>query len=173
MQGTAAYALIWSRPATAPDSLSAPLSSRFNGRVSLRVARGLYLGVSAGSWKYVPTNGRYNPEIGQLSVAVATAVVASSYAQFYPLRSIHFFARGGFGYANTATYTPAQVSAFPAPLTEDRHTRFSATAGWGIDIPLRAHFAVTASADYTRLFGSAAGFEAIAALQVGLGVTVR
>jgi opacity protein-like surface antigen len=140
----------------------------------MQVGRDLYLGVSAGSWMYAAGLGSaYNDGADQLLDAVATAVVTTAFVQTYPVSAVPFFVRAGLGYANTATYTPAPVFATPAPLIEDRHDRFALTAGAGIDIPLRQHFAVTVSVDYTRLTGTATGFEPTAAVQIGLGLTVR
>jgi hypothetical protein len=173
LQGTAAYALIWNRAAHAVDSPYTAQTARFNGRIALKVGRNVYLGISAGSWMYAADFGEYDSDFGQSVVAVATAVVTTAFAQTYPVRAVPFFVRAGLGFASTATYTPTPLQEIPAPLIEDRHGRFALTAGTGIDIPLRQHFAVTLSADYTRLTGTATGFESTAAVQLGLGLTVR
>ncbi len=170
---TAAYAQIWNRPADRSQSPADELSARFNGRVGVAIAPAVYLGVAAGSWRYVASNGKYDPGFGELAAAVATAVVASSYVQWYPQDSRQVFLRGGLGYVSAITYYPVAGSSEPQPLIAQRHVGASASAGGGVDLPIAAHFAITASLDYTRVLGGAAGFEPVSAVLVGLGLTVR
>jgi hypothetical protein len=174
LQATAAYAAIWNGTANPTSTLSKAFGARFNGRIALRVGPGTFVGLNAGSWMYFPGAGQYDNVFGEEAGAVVSAVIASPYVQWYPR---HFgallFVRGGLGYASVVSYYPAQVSQSPAPLVETHSHHASASAGVGVDIPLHRHLALTISADYTAVLGTATGFEPTSATTVGLGLTVR
>jgi hypothetical protein len=174
LEATAAYAAIWNGTANPTSTLSKAFGARFNGRIGLRVGRGIFVGLSAGSWMYVPAASSYDNDFGLTAGAVVSAVIASPYAQWYPRRMRDLlFVRVGFGYAGIASYLPRQVMQSPAPLVETHSHHATASAGIGVDLPLHRHLALTISADYTSVFGTATGFEPTSATTVGVGLTVR
>lgn len=173
LQGTAAYNHIWNQSAT-PTGDSGTKSLRFSGRIALRFAPRAYAGVAMGSWEYATRYGASDAG-GLLDSEVSTAVVVSSYAQWYPLARAGLFVRGGVGIASSRTYQPyTAVSAGPAgAILRHVTTRPSVTAGAGFDVAIRAHLAITLSGDFTTLAGAQSGQEARSALLAGVGLTVR
>jgi hypothetical protein len=167
LQWTAAYNVIWNGTADGSDPF-VRASQRFSGRVAARVAHGLYIGASVGSWQIIAVPIGDGSAIPGLVSLVGTAVLASAYGQAYPFHRAGVFVRGGVGYAQTATYYPDVEFIF-----EDSHTRATVSGGLGIDVAINRHFAVTPSLDYTYLLGTGVMREMKTGLLVGLGLTVR
>lgn len=175
LQGTAAYNLIWNATAGPDDCSYCSITRRFSGRIAVRLAPRIYGGLSAGSWEYpigVALDGKTQPHLYDV---LATSVLLSTYVQAYPTARAGVFVRGGVGYAaNRTYYCDCLNSREVDPLViRDESSHASITAGLGFDLPFRPHLALTISADYTALLGAERGREAIAAFQVGLGVTLR
>jgi hypothetical protein len=145
----------------------------FNGRIGFRVARSLYIGVSAGSWVTAVRLGRCTPGCGEIFSGIASAVAASSYAQWYPFRDARAFVRGGIGFAHATTYTPVQAFTDPMPLAEENHIRPSITSGMGVDLPVYHRLAVTLSVDYTRILGALPSAEVRSLVMAGFGLTLH
>jgi hypothetical protein len=145
----------------------------FNGRIGFRVARSLYIGMSAGSWVTGGDLGHCDPHCGQILSGVASAVAASPYAQWYPFRGARAFVRGGIGFAHATTYTPMQAFTVPTPLVEEDHIRPSATSGMGVDFPVFHRLAATLSLDYTRILGALPSAEVHSLVMAGFGLTLH
>lgn len=171
IQGTAAYNLLW-HTTTVQDAGLNPGGTRFSGRVAARAGRGVYIGVSIGSWHFEQTL-QFGGETqdGQLT-SLGTAVVGALYVQAYPARSLPLFARAGLGTGRTRTYSPDNTEGIPT-LRAALATRFAPTIGVGADIPLVSHLALTVATDATFLIGVQGGRELKSALAASVGLTVR
>jgi hypothetical protein len=167
VQGTLSVNIVWN---AANDVVGAPPvglrlgEQRFGGRISIRAANGLYVGVSEASWQF----NFARPRPGDAIDAVSTGVNISPYLQLYPLRHARIFARAGPGFAETWAFDGAgfAVQAF------EGH-RLSLSGGVGADLLLRSGLALTISADYIRVTGTTHLAEARSALIAGIGITVR
>jgi hypothetical protein len=178
VQGTAAYNFSWLKPAQGGYGFGSG-DNRFNGRISARIVPRIYIGLSFGSWEYYlggydPNTGEYPPN---LLSAIATSVVISSFAQLYPFRRRIVFVRAGVGYTANRTYYSGEPigngAGFDVYLVAATATHASVTGGLGVDLPIRRHFAVTISADYTTVLGDPGGEEARFAVLAGVGLTVH
>lgn len=168
-QGTLAFSAIWNTeqsgavPSTAIAGLPAG-EARFSGRAGLRVAMGLFVGASVTSWQFNVVPGQGSDAIA----AVSESVNLAPYVQCYPSRHAPLFLRAGLGLVNTWTYYGAGhvIQGFTS-------NHLTASGGIGIDLPVRAHLAISLSADYVRVFGAMNLGEAESAALLGIGLTVR
>ncbi|HEY4100375.1 MAG TPA: hypothetical protein VGM20_05825 [Gemmatimonadales bacterium] len=167
VQGTLSVNIVWNAVndgvgARAPGPKLG--EQRFGGRISVRVADGLYVGMSEASWQF-----NFAPQRpGNPIDAVSTGVNISPYLQLYPFRNARIFGRAGPGLAETWAFDGAgsTVRAFEAD-------RLTLSGGIGADLLLRPGLALTISADYVRLVGTMNLAEARSALIAGVGITVR
>ncbi len=149
--------------ANAPSGLQRG-EARYGGRIALQVMPRLYAGAGVASWQF--TFARAEPNLSRS--VVGEAVMLAPYVQWYPLRPLQLFVRGGAGAVNAWTYegTGSLIQGL-------RDTHWAVSGGGGLDMPVRSHLALTLSADYTNVIGHATFGEATSALIVGIGLTVQ
>jgi hypothetical protein len=168
VQGTAAYNWTWNANAASPDGLRASVA-RFSGRVAIRATQRLFVGVGVSSWQYESGSVGVRPSFPlDTAAGLTTAVIYSSFAQFYPMRTVQAFVRVGTGIASTRRYVPDVFG-----IDDLAATHIAVTSGLGLDVPLRPHVALTMSGDFTTLLGREVNGDAKSGLLMGLGLTIR
>jgi hypothetical protein len=154
-------------PGTPPGGDGWQPSWAWTGRIGVRLADALYVGVGAEAWGQDTGISSQVPEVSSWLVSSAQVTSWLAYAQYYPLQAVGFL-RGGAGLSFSYTNVPAGPY-----IASTRKKYFAWTIGVGADIRIHRPIYLTPALDYTSLVDVPEGPALDHGLTLSLGLTIR
>jgi hypothetical protein len=154
-------------PGTPPGADGWQPSWAWMGRIGVRLADALYVGVGAESWGQDTGSSTQVSEPSSWLISSAQVTSWLGYAQYYPFQAIAFV-RGGAGLAFSYTNVPAGPY-----IASTRKKYFAWTIGAGADIRIHRPIYFTPALDYTSLVDVPEGPALDHGLTLSVGLTIR